>query len=210
MKIVLAIFLFISTLHLASQNAQRIIISSDYTDTLKNDSNFIETLKFYLTNFSLSKSGKVIWIERDSYHLIDFSDNNSLSFDLNVLDSLVFDEIHFSLGTDSLTNVSGVMGNDLDPTNGMYWAWNSGYINFKIEGKKNSTLFEFHLGGYSPPFQTVQQLSLKSNGEKAININLNILKFINQLDVTKQNKLLSPGKEAQQLSKLLASFFNIK
>lgn len=26
------------------------------------------------------------------------------------------------------------MDGDLDPLNGMYWAWNSGYINMKIEG----------------------------------------------------------------------------
>jgi len=39
---------------------------------------------------------------------------------------------------DSLANVSGAMSNDLDATKGMYWSWQSGFINLKIEGKSAS------------------------------------------------------------------------
>jgi hypothetical protein len=47
--------------------------------------------------------------------------HSKLSFDLPTY--LKYDQIQFQLGIDSLTNVSGAMGGDLDPTKGMYWTW---------------------------------------------------------------------------------------
>ena len=59
------------------------------------------------------------------------------------------------------------MGGDLDPTKGMYWAWQSGYINFKMEGSCSQCLatknnFEFHLGGYQQPFYAMQTIELNT------------------------------------------------
>ena len=76
------------------------------------------------------------------------------------------DKIKFNLGIDSLTNVSGVMGGDLDPTKGMYWTWQSGYINFKMEGSSavcptRNHEFQFHIGGYQDPFYAMQTLELE-------------------------------------------------
>lgn len=184
-------------------NKSKLILEKESTDFKT-----ITNLKFYLTSFSLSKNGETVWSEKDSYHLIDASNPSSLKIKLNP-DNLDFDEIHFLLGTDSLTNVAGVMGGDLDPTKGMYWAWNSGYINFKLEGKSNGTPFKFHLGGYAPPYQSVQTITLKVVQSNVFIINFNVANFINQLDLTQQNKLMSPGKDAQRLSKLAASLFYI-
>ena len=60
------------------------------------------------------------------------------SLALQIPSNIPFSKLKFQLGIDSLTNVSGAMGGDLDPTKGMYWTWQSGYINMKIEGKSNS------------------------------------------------------------------------
>ena len=176
---------------------------------LNKDSVTIETLKFYLTNFTLIKSEKVVWQEMESYHLIDASNSRSLSFKFNLRKNIEFDEIQFLLGTDSITNVSGVLGGALDPTRGMYWAWNSGYINFKLEGKSNSYPFEFHLGGYQSPHQTVQEINLKTTNTSKINITLNLSAFLDQLDLIKTYKIMSPSKDAQRLSRILATLFNI-
>jgi hypothetical protein len=176
---------------------------------LESDSLKIETLKFYLTGFSLSKSGKTIWKEKYSYHLVDFSKPKSQYFSLDIGKNVAFDSIHFYLGTDSLTNVSGVMGGDLDPTKGMYWAWNSGYINFKLEGKHKSRPFEFHLGGYTSPFQTVQKINLKVHSVDNLTLSFNISKFLNTIDLVNQPNIMSPCKESKRLSKLAASLFYI-
>lgn len=164
----------------------------------------ITKLKFYLTNLLFTKNGKTVWAEKDSYHLIDASNPSTLNLRFNMTNNIMFDEISFLLGTDSLTNVSGVMGGDLDPTKGMYWAWNSGYINFKLEGSSKNIPFQFHLGGYSPP--TVQEVKLDMD-KNSTKIYFDVANFLNQIDLTKQHKLLSPGKEAQQLSKMAGTLF---
>lgn len=210
------IFFLINLQILSGQNMKQINVKvSPLTDNKviysksNKDSVTITNLKFYLTRFSLIKSLKTVWQEDNSYHLIDISDPKSLSFIFNLSENIDFDEIHFLLGTDSLTNVSGVMGGDLDPTKGMYWAWNSGYINFKIEGNSNLIPFEFHLGGYAPPFQTAQKITLKTNNKNNLNIELNIVKFLEQLNLTEQTNIMSPGKEAKRLSKILSTLFYI-
>ena len=84
-----------------------------------------------------------------------------------------FNTIAFNLGIDSITNVSGAQGGDLDPTKGMYWAWQSGFINIKLQGTSNScpppkNEFEFHLGGYQYPFNSLQTIILKTGNEKKL------------------------------------------
>ena len=216
MRLLFTVALFLSIKISSSQNTTQInvkitpLINNQVNNSYSNiDSISINQLKFYLTNFSLIKSKNTVWKEDKSYHLIDLSDTNTFSFLFNLLEKIDFDEIHFLLGTDSLTNVSGVMGGDLDPTKGMYWAWNSGYINFKIEGERNTIPFEFHIGGYAPPYQSVQKIKLKTINNESLNIRLNINKFIHQLNINDQNKILSPGKEAQKLSLMLSNLFSI-
>jgi len=206
----LFIFIFLANYSISiGQKATNDILINISTSVNTNDSLSIDKLKFYLSNFNLLKEGEIVWTEKKSYHLVDISKQKSQSFTFILLKSIEFDEVQFLLGTDSLTNTDGVMGGDLDPTKGMYWAWNSGYINFKLEGTTSPFPFEFHLGGYAPPFQTVQKIKLQTTNRNRLNIGLNITDFLNQIDLTKTHKIMSPGKEAQQLSILLSTLFSI-
>lgn len=169
----------------------------------------IASLKFYLSDLSFFHNGKQVWKEPHSYHLINVSDSSSLSISLNIPKNIDYNELYFLFGTDSITNVSGAMGGDLDPTNGMYWAWNSGYINFKMEGKWNDTPFEYHLGGYSAPNSTVQAIQLKTKSKDHVVIQFDVSAFFNQLLSTSPHKIMSPGKEAVELMQVLAKLFVI-
>jgi hypothetical protein len=171
----------------------------------------IETLRFYVSQLKLKKLGKTIWAEKDSYHLVDLTDSNSLQ--LSIIEGVEFDEISFLLGTDSLTNVSGAMGGDLDPTKGMYWAWNSGYINFKLEGstpvrETRNNKFTFHLGGYAHPNATMQAVSLEVS-ESAIII-VDVKAFLDGINLKEVNSIMSPGKQAVELSEKAATIFKMK
>lgn len=180
--------------------------------TLKGEPLQIETLRFYLSNIALLKGGQPVWQESESYHLIDAADPTSLQFILNVPDELAYDSIQFLLGIDSVTSVSGAMGGDLDPTKGMYWSWNSGYVNFKLEGvsplsDSRNHEFQFHLGGYLPPFQSAQQIRLAANEKEAMAIKIDIGKILKEVDLSQQTHIMSPGAEAQQLAARVATFF---
>ena len=59
----------------------------------------------------------------------------------------------------------GVQSGALDPVNGMFWAWNTGYIFLKLEGnssysKSPAGIFEFHIGGYKQPSNAIRKVDL--------------------------------------------------
>lgn len=175
------------------------------------DSLVIQTLKFYLGNFVFLKKGGVVFSEI-SYRLLDLEDDKSLVLAFKIPENLDFDSLQFDLGVDSLTNVSGAMGGDLDPTRGMFWTWQSGYINVKMEGfHEKSTArghgFEFHLGGYLPPFQTVQKVVLPVFQKEKMRVGFDLAPFFESLDWAKNWNVMSPCPEAAGFSNLLSKSF---
>ncbi|MGK0384641.1 MAG: hypothetical protein ACJAVL_001385 [Bacteroidia bacterium] len=187
-------------------------------DELKLDSNYVlpngtevsvETFRFYISNVEVHKNGTAVWTESASYHLLDAAKPESLQLSIPIKQG---DTLVFLLGIDSLTNVSGAMGGDLDPSKGMYWAWNSGYINFKLEGTSpicntRNNVFEFHLGGYAYPTPTVQRIELPVTGNL---LQVDIEAFLNQINLEEENRVMSPSAEAAVLAKKAASIFHFQ
>jgi hypothetical protein len=186
-------------------------IDKKYFLSSKNDSIQISLCKFYLSEIELYQKGKLVYKEENSFHLINLNDSLSLSFALKGND-IKFDEIRMNIGIDSSTNVSGIKGGDLDPVKGMYWTWQSGYINFKIEGKSSLSKsktgsFSYHLGGYLEPFLCVQQISLKRTFSNNIEIVFNLEDFVSKLPIENKAEVMSPSLMAVELSKNLAQSF---
>lgn len=182
----------------------------DKANTIK-----IETLKFYISYVQLFEDEKLVYTEKESYHLYDFSDSTHHSFNLKTPTTIKFNSIKFNLGIDSITNVSGAMGKDLDPTKGMYWTWQSGYINFKLEGTSNLCTnpkkeFQYHLGGYMKPFYCIQTVSLNASQKSTIHILLDLNQIIKAIDLSKQDHMMSPTAEAVKLSEVVSKCFSIK
>lgn len=173
-----------------------------------------KTLKFYLSNFTLlNEQNKIVFTEAQSHHLIDLSDSVTSHIKLNLSDNLTFNTISFGLGIDSLVNVSGAMPGDLDPTKGMYWTWNSGYVNFKTEGSfiySNNVqqVFEYHLGGYLSPFYSYRSIKLNIINPQYIHLIFDINSLFCEMSHKKTFKVLSPGKEAASMSDYLSKCFN--
>jgi hypothetical protein len=179
------------------------------------DSIKIESLKFYISEIELSDNEKMIWEEKNSFHLIDAANEQSLSVFLQIPQEVYFTKIKFNLGIDSITNVSGAMGGDLDPTRGMYWTWQSGYINFKLEGKCNlcrtrNNEFQFHLGGYQYPYNSLQAVILNTEKKEIINIDIDIQKIISGINFSELNHIMSPGKEAVEFSRNATKLFSVR
>lgn len=173
----------------------------------------IETCKFYISNIRFKQKDRLVFRDMRSAYLLDIAVPHSLNLVIDVEDAIVYDTILFDLGIDSITNVSGALGGDLDPTKGMYWTWQSGYINFKLEGKSNlsksrNNEFQFHLGGYMQPYYSLQTISLIGKSQLSIDINFDIKKIVTQIDCAKQHHIMSPSSEAVRLSKIVADSFN--
>ncbi len=177
----------------------------------------ITNLKYYIGKIEIQyASGKVV---KDSmYHLVDETQIGSNKITLSNIPAGEINHISFTIGVDSMTNTEGLMSGDLDPMNGMYWAWNSGYINFKVEGvcKNEEELVEFkyHLGGFLAPNQTAQQQGLKvkktikeSDTNEQIDIQVNLDQLINLEFIQSKSKILSPSASAKQMAQKLPSIF---
>jgi hypothetical protein len=174
---------------------------------LKNDSLNIGNFKCFISSLTYYKNDSIVNYSVKKVHLIDATD--STTFVISENKYFKYDEIRFNIGIDSLTNVSGVFEGDLDPANGMYWTWQSGYINFKLEGtsslssaRKNK--FYWHIGGYSTPFNTLRHVALKTNGEVIIQLK----KLFEKIDISAQNQVMSPNDNAVQIADELVFLFN--
>ena len=157
---------------------------------LKKNSVEISTLKFYVSNIQFLKKGKPVDFIQKKHFLMDFENPESLKILHKKRKNAYFDAICFEVGINRSTNLSGAMGEDLDPTNGMYWTWQSGYINFKIEGKitqNNSKKqnFIYHIGGYEKPYETLQKLTFPIKNLDKIEIKIQLDSFLDDLAVLK-------------------------
>ena len=179
------------------------------------DSLQITVLKFYVSAIELWQDQKLVWKEKTQYHLIDLSELSSLVYSPDFDKSINFNTVKFDLGIDSVTNVSGALGGSLDPTKGMYWTWQSGYINLKLEGKSNLCTtrhneFVFHLGGYQKPFLGVQHINLKVNQKDRIEIIMDIKEVLSEINLSNQNHIMSPSKEAVIIAEAIGKTLKIK
>ncbi len=176
------------------------------------DSILIETLRFYISNIEFLQDEKVVWKEANSVHLIDATLAKTLKITTDFSEKIKFNQLKFDLGIDSTTNVSGALGGDLDPTKGMYWTWQSGYINFKIEGKTpksnaRNQAFQYHLGGYLSPYYALQKVILPIKKKGDILVRFDVADFLAKSDFSKKSHLMSPSAEAVLLSERVAKGF---
>jgi len=190
----------------------------EYVDSLLH----VETLKCYVGHIELLDMNKqIIGRDSDSYRLIDFKNSNSLNFSINSNLSYA-SYIRLTLGVDSTTNAAGVHCCALDPANGMYWSWQSGYIQFKLEGKeKDGTALNLHLGGFSnncmssktvdipirrPP--TLIPILPPEKRQQNLRICLDLSSFIEKIHTSKEYSLMSPNDHVTEYIQALCSSFS--
>ena len=172
-----------------------------------NDSISFSTLKIYFSDFHFKDkiSGRITSI--DTLIFYDLADSSTHSF-FNDLNLSNYECVAFTLGLDSSKNVSSELENAYDPLLGMYWAWNTGYINLKIMGESsavptNSHEFEFHLGGYRSPFATAQTIQIDLN-DQYIYFDLEKL-FSESINLTNNHHIMMPCKDAFLISQGLSA-----
>ena len=183
-------------------------------DTLhfKNEFVIIEKLKFYISNIKVQNRGQT-WEQKDSYYLLNLEKESSLTIEMMLPADLKTGQMTIGIGIDSLTNDAGVGDKALDPLNGMYWTWNTGYINFKLEGKSSlcgnsNQTFTFHLGGFLNDNLAYQEIDFPiSKNNRNYNVSLDLLEVLKSLDLEKNHTLMSEGTEAKRISKIIAQLF---
>ncbi len=127
----------------------------------------VTKFKYYIGDIHLQRKNGADVVFTD-YYLINEEEQESKKLMLEPLPAGEYAGIEFIIGVDSLHNCSGAQSGALDPVNGMFWTWNTGYIFLKLEGKSPASkspgnFFEYHIGGYKQPANCIRKIRLAFN-----------------------------------------------
>ncbi|MBP6089903.1 MAG: hypothetical protein KA521_01505 [Crocinitomicaceae bacterium] len=184
-----------------------------------NDTLTFTTFKYYLSNVRLKRTDGTWWIHPESYFLIDLSDLNSSMLTIPNVPIGTYSAMEYTLGVDSLRNISGAQGGALSISNNMFWSWNTGYIMTKAEGISNNSSsgsFSFHLAGFEGAdnivtkrtFDFITQIPLTVKNGKVIEVHYTVNPmhlWDNSPSVSVLNNIATTGNDAKKMAK---AFYN--
>lgn len=196
-----------------------VLNDSSYTNAF-NETYQVSRLKYYISDLTLE--GPDVMAHYEIPSLIETGANDSISLP-EMQDK--FTSLEFVVGVDSALNCSGAQEGALDPLNGMFWTWNSGYIFFKLEGYSSASTadlqrIEHHIGGYRYPdnvakkvkLQFREPLVIKPHEKKIIHVTLNLDYYWNGWNpvmLAKVPLVMKPGKLASIIAINFADMFQI-
>lgn len=200
-------------------NGKPLLKDSSYTNPF-GENYQVSRLKYYISNISLSKEKRNDWGKE--VFLVENGVADSIS--LPAFPGS-YTKLYFTLGVDSALNCSGAQDGALDPLNGMFWTWNSGYIFFKMEGYSTASTadlgrIEHHIGGYRYPNNAARTIVLNlpqaleiNEGEKHV-IQVNVAldqywKGVNSIKIADQALLMVPGGLAIKAANNFSTMFSI-
>lgn len=152
---------------------------SKYYNNAAGDTFTIKELRHYLSNIVLQKStGEKVNLK--NYNLLDASASSSHSFTIQNIPEGNYTNISFLLAIDSFANHNGLQEGALDPSWGMFWTWNTGYIFYRINGTSTKGKnYSFDLGGDGN--QPLISLDLKSFKVKSAKASFNLTMEVNEM-----------------------------
>jgi hypothetical protein len=158
-------------------DSELVFSTSTYTNQAGNTFN-VSTYKYYISNIKLTKTDNTVWTQPNSYYLVDHSNPNLALLTLSGVPFGDYKAMEFMIGVDSARNNSGAQTGALDPTNGMFWSWSTGYIMAKFEGTSAQSpaaanALKFHIGGFSGANKTMKIVS-PSFGTETANVSSSI------------------------------------
>ncbi len=184
----------------------------------------VRNFRYYISQFSVTDTKGKVWPLPLMYFLVDERKPESKTISLQIPFQNI-SVIQFSIGVDSIKNVSGVPTGSLDPANGMFWTWNSGYIMAKLEGASAVSSapqhsFTYHIGGFRRGENALRRITLPllqpaTLSEKKIT-GVTIAANINAwfagstaIKIKEQPFCMNPGKLAMQIADNYAEMFSV-
>lgn len=192
---------------------------SSYTNAF-NESYQVTRLKYYISNIVLNAYNGVVY--NDRVFLLEAGGTDSIAMPENTAN---YYSLEFLVGVDSTLNCSGAQDGALDPLNGMFWTWNSGYIFFKLEGyssasKADLQRIEHHVGGYRYPnkasrlikLELPKTLEVKKGSRHIITVNMDLDKYwkgVSDIKIADQALLMTPGGLAIKAADNFQKMFSV-
>lgn len=145
------------------------VMSTPLHHPMTGDTLSFDTFKHYIGNVTVEDVDGHSFTDAEAYALFDAADASSLVLRVTNVPEGDYTSMTLTLGVDSTHCVSGAQSGALDPTLGMFWSWNTGYIMIKAEGtspQSSTGAFTYHLGGFSgdQAVQAERTFDLSSHG----------------------------------------------
>lgn len=178
----------------------------------------VSQLKYYVSNFWLIEKNETEK-QPNNIHLVNAFENDSIQIETSCGSKLM---ASFMLGVDSINNCSGAQSGALDPLNGMFWTWNSGYVYFKLEGnsgtsKADQQRIQHHIGGYKQPYRASRMINLPVSftlhKDTSIQIELNLDHYWQgkeKIKIAADALIMQPGVIAMKAADNFEGIFRIK
>jgi hypothetical protein len=167
-----------------------LVLSTQTYTTPDGDQFKVTTFRQYISNIKFTKADGSVYAVPESYYLTDAAVPTAQHIDLKDIPVGDYKGITFTIGVDSARNVSGVQTGALDPNNGMFWTWSSGYVYTKFEGysaQSTSGGLVFHIGGFLRPNNTIRTVSpafpagttllVRADHAPEIHLNVDVMKM---------------------------------
>jgi hypothetical protein len=186
--------------------------------TAAGDEVTVTACRFYLSGLTLHFADSSTYHDPEMAHLIDAEEPGSWSLALPGASSQPVVAVSFSIGLDSAASQAGALGGPLDPVHGMYWAWQSGYINAKIEGTSLSRpaaarhQFAFHIGGYARPYPTRRTVRLAfaaPSTAESLTLLADVGRWLGAAPLAQTPDVVIPGGAAATHADRLAAMFRL-
>lgn len=179
----------------------------------------VRRFKYYISNLVLIDAQGNQQKIPDSYYLINEAEPQSKKIVLPNTNKN-FSAIEFVLGVDSARNCSGIQTGVLDPMQGMFWTWNTGYVFAKLEGSSPSSslpahAFTYHIGGFRTGENVLKTIRLEIPGislpkDLQVKVDLNAWFTGNSsLLIAERPVCHSPGNLAMKIAANYAQMFSI-
>jgi hypothetical protein len=166
----------------------------EFNQPYQNESGEIYTVQkfmYYIHSIALQTTdGRWRTVSAKEHFLVDFRNASSQLQEFPIQVG-AYKQLRFVIGVDSSRNFSGTQTGPLDPLNGMFWAWSSGYVFAKLEGLSPDSRgprqeFTYHIGGYKPPYVAFRTITLDLTSSGMLSIQKGTTSFLKlNADVSK-------------------------
>ncbi len=182
----------------------------------------ITKFKYYISNIKLKKTDGSEYAVPESYYLIDATTSTDQKIELSNIPAGNYTGMSYIIGVDSTRNVSGAQIGALDPANGMFWSWSSGYIFMMFEGTSPQStatdhVLQYHVGGFSTTTNALKIINLSFNtfelrvtkvGTPEVHIMVEASKVAKTQSFATKPTVHEPGASAISISNDYASMFS--
>ncbi len=199
--------------HRWGMGADNFLLNMELVHPMTQDTMTFTTFKYYVSNIKFKKADGSWYVHPESYFLVDLATAGSEILSIPNVPTGEYTDMEYTMGVDSLRNVSGAQSGALAVANNMFWSWNSGYIMVKAEGTSpNSTSgsFAFHLGGFMGSNNVVtvktvnfagNSLTVASGHTSEVHFNVNPAKLWQTANsMATNNSIMMPGATAKTMA----------